>query len=302
MEAATKKRSLAPVEITLIVLAVLAAISLCVMLVIAIPYMQQPAEVDEDPLSLHNRDPEGSIPVPTETVPTGPTLPPPEANPYGRNDFQYNENNYLTCLEGKSVVGIDVSYHQGDIDWEQVRASGVEFVMMRVGYRGYGESGKLVEDTNFKTNIRGALDAGLKVGVYFFSQALNLEEVEEEVDFLMERIEGYEIAMPVVYDWEYVSDEARTANMDARTLTDCSKHFCDLILEAGYQPMIYFNRNQAAYLLHLEELTDYPFWLAAYTDRMGFPYKVDMWQYTDSGRVPGIDGPVDVDILFVYED
>lgn len=301
MEAATKKRTLAPVEIVLIILAVLAAAALCVTLVMAIPYMQ-PEEVDEDPLSLNIRQTEDSFPIPSETEPTGPTLPPPEANPYDRNDFQYNENNYLTCLAGKSIVGIDVSYHQGDIDWEQVRSSGVEFVMMRVGYRGYGESGKLVEDTNFLANIQGALDAGLKVGVYFFSQALNLEEVEEEADFLLERIEGYEIAMPVVYDWEYVSDEARTANMDARTLTDCSRHFCELIREAGYQPMVYFNRNQAAYLLHLEELTDYPFWLAAYTDRMGFPYKVDMWQYTDNGRVPGIDGPVDVDILFVYDD
>ena len=300
MEAATKKRSLAPVEITLMILAVLAAVLLGVALVMAIPYMQ-PEEVDEDPLSLNIRQTEESFPMPSETEPTDPALPPPEANPYDRNDFQYNENNYLTCLAGKSIVGIDVSYHQGDIDWEQVRSSGVEFVMMRVGYRGYGESGKLVEDTNFKVNIRGALDAGLKVGVYFFSQALNLEEVEEEVDFLLERIEDYEIAMPVVYDWEYVSDEARTANMDARTLTDCSKHFCDLIREAGYQPMVYFNRNQAEYLLHLEELTDYPFWLAAYTDRMGFAYKVDMWQYTDNGRVPGIAGPVDVDILFMYD-
>lgn len=300
MEAATKRRRLAPAEITLIVLAVLAATLLCVTLVVAMPYMQQ-VEVDEDPLSLNIRQTEPSFSIPPETDPTGPTLPPPEANPYDRNDFQYDENNYLTCLEGESIVGIDVSYHQGDIDWEQVRASGVRFVMMRVGYRGYGESGKLVEDTNFQTNIQGALDAGLEVGVYFFSQALDLKEVEEEVDFLLERIEGYEIAMPVVYDWEYVSDEARTANMDARTLTDCSKHFCDLVQEAGYQPMIYFNRNQAAYLLHLEELVDYPFWLAAYTDRMAFPYKVDMWQYTDNGRVPGIEGAVDVDILFVYE-
>ena len=300
MEAATKRRRLAPAEITLIVLAVLAATLLCVTLVMAMPYMQQ-VEVDEDPLSLNIRQTEPSFSIPPETDPTGPTLPPPEANPYDRNDFQYDENNYLTCLEGESIVGIDVSYHQGDIDWEQVRASGVRFVMMRVGYRGYGESGKLVEDTNFQTNIQGALDAGLEVGVYFFSQALDLKEVEEEVDFLLERIEGYEIAMPVVYDWEYVSDEARTANMDARTLTDCSKHFCDLVQEAGYQPMIYFNRNQAAYLLHLEELVDYPFWLAAYTDRMAFPYKVDMWQYTDNGRVPGIEGAVDVDILFVYD-
>lgn len=294
----TAKRLTAP-EIVLLVLALLSAILLGVTLLAAMPYMNQ-EEIDEDPLSLNIRQTE-NVPQITEPEHTGPTLPPPEANPYDRNDFQYNENNYLTCIAGDSISGIDVSYHQGDIDWELVKESGIEFVMMRVGYRGYGESGKLVEDTNFQANIRGATDAGLKIGVYFFSQALNLEEVEEEVDFLLERIEDWEIAMPVVYDWEYVSDEARTANMDARTLTDCSRHFCDLVEEAGYQPMVYFNRNQAANLLYLEELTDYPFWLAAYTDRMGFPYKVDMWQYTDNGRVPGIDGPVDVDVLFVYE-
>ena len=292
-------KKLTSAECVLLVLALVSALLLGVTLLMAMPYINA-EEVDEDPLSLNIRQTE-NVPQITEPEQTGPTLPPPEANPYDRNDFQYNENNYLTCIAGESVSGIDVSYHQGDIDWEQVKASGIEFVMMRVGYRGYGESSKLVEDTNFQANIRGASDAGLKIGVYFFSQALNLAEVEEEVDFLLERIEGWEIAMPVVYDWEYVSDEARTANMDARTLTDCSRHFCELVEEAGYQPMIYFNRNQAAHLLHLEELTDYPFWLAAYTDRMGFAYKVDMWQYTDNGRVPGIEGPVDVDVLFVYD-
>lgn len=296
---ANAAKKLTSAECVLLVLALVSALLLGVTLLMAMPYINA-EEVDEDPLSLNIRQTE-NVPQITEPEQTGPTLPPPEANPYDRNDFQYNENNYLTCIAGDSISGIDVSYHQGDIDWEQVKASGIEFVMMRVGYRGYGESGKLVEDTNFQANIRGASDAGLKIGVYFFSQALNLEEVAEEVDFLLERIEGWEIAMPVVYDWEYVSDEARTANMDARTLTDCSRHFCELVEEAGYQPMIYFNRNQAAHLLHLEELTDYPFWLAAYTDRMGFAYKVDMWQYTDNGRVPGIEGPVDVDVLFVYD-
>lgn len=297
METAAKK-SVTP-EMVLAVLALISAILLAVTWLVAMPYMKSQT-TDEDPLSLGIRQTEDTY-QPPEDDQTGPSLPPPEANPYDRNDFQYNENNYLTCEAGDSISGIDVSYHQGDIDWELVKASGIDFVMMRVGYRGYGQSGKLVEDTKFQDNIEGASEAGLKIGVYFFSQALNLEEVEEEVKFLLERIQDYEIAMPVVYDWEYVSAEARTANMDARTLTDCSKHFCDLIREAGYEPMIYFNRHQAATLLHLEELTDYGFWLAAYTDRMAFPYKVDMWQYTDKGRVPGIDGPVDVDVLFVYK-
>lgn len=300
MQTAAKKPT--PAETALLILTALAAVLLAVTVVFALPYMGQTADPDEDAMALDIRHPdEDEEPPLVQTETTDPTLPPPEANPYDRNDFQYNENNYLSCIAGKSVSGIDVSYHQGDVDWEQVKASGIDFVMLRVGYRGYGESGKLVEDTNYRANIRGALDAGLDVGVYFFSQALNLEEVEEEVGFLLERIRDYDITMPVVYDWEYVSDEARTANMDARTLTDCSKYFCQLVEEAGYHPMVYFNRHQAANLLYLEELTDYDFWLAAYTDRMGFPYKVEMWQYTDSGTVPGIQGYVDVDILFVYE-
>ncbi len=299
MTKATKKMTAA--ELVLVILMLLAAVGLAVMTVLSLPYMMNP-EDPEDPV-LHRTEPTDWVDPTSATDPeqTGPTLPPPEANPYGRFDFQYNEKNYLTCLAGKSINGIDVSYHQKDVDWEKVAQSGgIDFVMIRVGYRGYGESGKLMEDVNFRKNIQGALDAGLDVGVYFFSQALNLKEVEEEVDFVLERIEGYDITMPVVYDWEYVSDEARTADMDARTLTDCSAHFCKLIEEAGYTPMVYFNRNQAANLLYLEELTDYPFWLAAYNDRMPFPYKVEMWQYTDSGRVPGIEGLVDVDILFHY--
>lgn len=286
-----------PVEITLLVLAALSAVLLLTMTLLCLPYFNQ------DPESPHLQQVSPTEDAAPETEPseeTQPTLPPPESNPYGRFDFQYNEQNFLVCTDGPSVNGIDVSYHQGDIDWKQVKASGIDFAMIRVGYRGYGESGKLMEDVNFYQNIRGAIDAGLEVGVYFFSQALNLEEVEEEVNFVLQRIRPYEITMPVVYDWEYVSEEARTANMDARTLTDCSRHFCDLMEEAGYASMIYFNRNQARDLLYLEELVDYPFWLAAYNDRMPFAYKVEMWQYTDNGRVPGIEGPVDIDIMLLY--
>ena len=286
-----------PVEITLLVLAALSAVLLLTMTLLCLPYFNPEPETYHPEQLSATEDPSAQTEVPGDTQPT---LPPPEANPYGGFDFQYNERNFLGCTDGPSVNGIDVSYHQGDIDWEQVKASGIDFAMIRVGYRGYGESGKLMEDVNFQKNIRGAIDAGLEVGVYFFSQALNLEEVEEEAEFVLKRIRNYEVTMPVVYDWEYVSEEARTANMDARTLTDCSRYFCDLMTEAGYDSMIYFNRNQARDLLYLEELVDYPFWLAAYNDRMPFGYKVEMWQYTDNGRVPGIEGPVDIDIMLLY--
>lgn len=275
----------------------LAVIAL-VLTLVALPYFGQKPQ-DEDPQELlQGGHAETMPPLPTE-VP-GETLPEPEKNPYGQLDFQY-EGRYLGCIKAGTIPGVDVSYYQGDIDWEKVKESGIEFAMIRLGYRGYGEEGKLVEDKLAFRNIKGALDAGLQVGTYFFSQAITVEEAVEEAEFVLERIEKYHITMPVVYDWEYISAEARTANMDRRTLTDCYKAFCDKITEAGYTPMAYFNTYQSRQLMNLYELEDYPFWLALYSDRMTYPYRVEMWQYTDSGRVPGIEGNVDINLFFVDE-
>ncbi len=293
----TRKTGRTTTEIVLMILAALSALALIVMLLLCLPYV---ARDSEDPQQPHlSTEPTESVTEPEET---GPTLPPPAANPYNRNDFQFNEYNYLTCLAGESVSGIDVSYHQKKIDWEQVAQAGIDFAIIRVGYRGYGKAGRLVEDEFYKQNIEGALAAGLDVGVYMFSQALTPAEAEEEARFLLERIKDYEITMPVVYDWEQVeAEDARTNNMDARTLTDCTIRFCQVVEEAGYEAMIYFNRNQAVNLMYLEELTEYPFWLAAYTHRMPYPYRVEIWQYTDRGRVPGIEGNVDINVMFFYE-
>ena len=233
---------------------------------------------------------------PPQTVP--PTLPPPEENPYGPMDFQY-EGQYLTCTAGESTLGIDVSTHQGVIDWQQVAASPVEFVMIRVGYRGY-ESGWIQADDYAKANYEGAKAAGLKVGVYFFSQALDEWEAVEEASFVLSAIKDWQLDLPVVYDWEYVKEEARTGRMNARQVTDCTLAFCRVIQAAGYQPMVYFNTHQAQEHLILEEVTAYPFWLAMYSDRMTYAYKVRMWQYTDKGKVPGIEGSVDLNLLFTY--
>lgn len=238
--------------------------------------------------------------APTEEM-TEATLPPPEPNPFGTNDFQYDRRNFLHCTAARTVAGIDVSSYQGEPDWQKVADYGVEFAMIRVGLRGYG-TGKLKEDPTAHYNLEGATKAGIAVGVYIFSQATNTEEAAEEAAFLLDIIKDYEITMPVVFDWEQVSaDDARTANMDKETLTACTLEFCRIVEEAGYQPMIYFNRHQATELLELAELTDYPFWLAAYNDRMYFPSRFQMWQYTDSGRIPGIEGKVDLDMWFIEE-
>lgn len=242
--------------------------------------------------------------APPEPETTEPTLPPPEANPYGRNDFQYDQNNHLYTLHGESMAGIDVSKHQGEIDWQQVADSGIEFAMIRVALRGYGEAGNMVEDAYARANLQGAAEAGLEVGVYMFSQALSPEEAVEEAEFLLAIIEEYRdiITLPVVFDWERKNQEDSRTNQydDARTLTDSTLAFCQRIEEAGFEPMVYFNTFHARNLLYLSEVTQYKFWFALYSDRMRYPYKVDVWQYTDSGSVPGITGPVDLNVWMYY--
>ena len=220
-------------------------------------------------------------------------------NPYGPEDFIYKED-YLTCTAGESRLGVDVSSHQGVIDWQAVADSGVEFAMIRIGFRGYLE-GEINADTMARANIEGAKAAGLDVGVYFFSQALTREEAAREAAWCVTFLENTELEMPLVFDWEYMGDNVRTSKMDSRTLTDMAKAFCDTIRAAGYEPMLYFGRSQSEEMMNLEELTDYPFWLAMYSTIMDYPYKIHMWQYTDQGTVPGIAGNVDLNLWFNYE-
>ena len=241
---------------------------------------------------------ETTLPAQTE-APTEPTLPPPEANPYGPTDFQY-QGKYLTCMAGDAALGIDVSEHQEEVDWDAVKAAGMEYVIIRVGYRGYGEGG-LYMDALAQSHYEGARAAGLKIGAYFFSQAISPEEAREEAAFLLDAVADWQIDLPLVFDWEYISTEARTGNMDPRTLTDCTIAFCETVKAAGYTPMIYFNQSQSQYLLYMAELKEYDFWLAMYSDRMTYPYKLTMWQYTCTGTVPGIGTEVDINLWFTYE-
>ena len=236
---------------------------------------------------------------PTEA--TEPTLPPPPENPYTPIDFETDtETGEITLTSGNGIKGIDVSKWQGDIDWQQVKDSGVEFVIIRVGGRGT-ETGGIYDDDMAQTYYEGASAVGLKIGAYFFAQSITVEEAIEEAEYVLEAVKDWDVQMPLVYDWEYVDETARTADMDSRTLTDMAKAFCDTIRDAGYTPMLYFGRSQSVDLLNLEELVEYPFWLAMYSTIMDYPYKIDMWQYTDQGTVPGISGNVDMNLLFTYE-
>lgn len=268
---------------------------------------QIPSETDPQPMTPTQQSTEPTVfteeqPVPptfqttAPTVPLEPTLPQPEDNPFLPSDFVY-EGNFLTCTAAESQVGIDVSIHQGFIDWNQVAAAGVDFVMIRCGYRGY-KYGQVNPDDNALMNLEGARNAGLKVGVYFYSQAINVAEAVEEAQFVLSSLEGQTLDLPVCYDWERFSDEARTANVDGRTVTDCAIAFCEAIRDGGWEPMIYFNTTQALSQLSMAELTQYKFWLAMYDPQGWFPYRVDMWQYSNTGRVPGINTNVDLNIGF----
>lgn len=238
----------------------------------------------------------------TQTTAQQTTLPPPPANVFDPEDFGYGEDGYLACLTGPYERGVDVSSYQGQVDWQAVKDAGFTFAIIRVAGRGYGSTGNIYDDTLAQQNYEGAKAAGLKVGAYFFSQAITAEEAVEEAEYLLEKVADWELEMPVVYDWEYISETARTANVSTRTLTDCTLAFCRRIAEAGMAPMVYFNTEQSMARFHIEEITDYPFWLAMYSDWMTYPYKIQMWQYTNQGTVPGIEGNVDINLHFDYEE
>lgn len=240
-------------------------------------------------ISLGSRD-EPPAPEPA----TEATLPP---NPFSPEDFVLDERGYMTCTAAEARLGIDVSEHQQAIDWNQVAQAGIEFAYIRVGYRGYNLGG-IYEDEYLESNLQGARDAGIPIGVYFFSQAISPEEAEEEARFVLKAIDGWDISYPIVFDWEWVDQEARTGRMGSEGVTACAKAFCREIQRKGYDAGVYFNQDMAQNRMDLTELSGYAFWAAQYEDALTFPHRVDLWQYTAAGTVPGIPGNVDLNLYF----
>ncbi len=219
---------------------------------------------------------------------------------YVYDNFVLQENNEIVYVddgdEVHSIKGIDVSRHQGGINWSKVAADGVDYAFIRCGYRGSSE-GKLVEDEYFKDNIEGALDNKIDVGVYFYTQAVSEEEAVEEAEFLLDLLEPYDIAYPVVLDLEETgSDEARTSDMTREEYTKAAIAFLETIREAGYTPMIYGNLKTYMIMLDMEQLEDYDKWFAYYDTPVYFPYEFTIWQYSSKGTVDGIKGDVDMNI------
>ena len=195
-------------------------------------------------------------------------------------------------------LGIDVSSHQQEIDWQRVKAAGVEFAILRAGFRGYGE-GSLIEDERFRDNLIGAKEAGLDVGVYFFSQAVSEQEAVEEAEFVLSLLGGETISLPIFFDWEEIGENgSRTAGNVSGLVGDCALAFCRRIEEAGYTAGVYFNQRYGYTIMQLEQLRSFTFWLAEYRDAPSFLYDFQVWQYTGEGKVDGIETVVDLDLLF----
>lgn len=224
-------------------------------------------------------------------------------NNFDVNNFRRDENGFWAYYENNvkvSMAGIDVSKWQYDINWKKVAAAGIDYAIIRLGYRGTAPEGNCAMDPYFEQNIKGALDAGLHVGVYYFTQAITVEEAIEEANIVIEALKDYNITFPVVYDTEY-REGGRANDLPNELRTACAKAFCDTILAAGYTPVIYTSTNWSILNLNLEELKGYDLWYAYYgePEDLYYPYEYTMWQYSDSGRVDGINGSVDLNISFM---
>ena len=195
------------------------------------------------------------------------------------------------------VLGIDVSKWQGTIDWNAVKSSGISFVVIRCGYRG-SSTGVLVKDPMFEANIKGATKAGLKVGLYFFSQAVNEKEAVEEASMAIALAKDYKISYPIFIDTEWTSG-GRANGISKDTRTAVCKAFCETIKSAGYTPGVYACKSWYQDSLNVSSLNGYKIWLAQYASQPTYSSRYDMWQYSDKGKVNGISTNVDMNISYL---
>ncbi len=226
-----------------------------------------------------------------------------EVNELKKEDFDNDAGKVVyTGEDYDTILGIDVSEWQGDIDWKQVADSGVKFAYIRSGYRGYTK-GTLKEDPCFQQNMKGASDNGIQTGVYFLSQAVNVAEAMEEARYVLEQTEGFDLDLPIVFDWEKYDAEqfpdARTNDVELSIMSECAVAFCETIKAAGRDAGVYFNLQYGYYGFDLGRLKDFMLWVADPTDYPKFYYSGNIWQYTHGGEVPGIEGQVDMDLMFI---
>lgn len=230
-----------------------------------------------------------------DPLPVKATRPTPPANKYLSDAFYY-EDGLLRYNAAPHKVGIDISVFQGIIDWQKVADAGVDFAILRAGYRG-STQGELYEDEQFSYNLQEAKRVGIEVGIYFFSQAITTEEAIEEADYVCSMLQDETIDLPIYFDWELL--EGRASDIYHLPLTDFALAFCQTVSDNGFDAGVYFNKSFGYSHLDLSKLQDYSLWLAEYNPTPTFRYHFDLLQYSASGRISGIDTTVDLNILFL---
>lgn len=198
-----------------------------------------------------------------------------------------------------SYVGVDICEEQSYVDFAKLKEAGVDFVMLRVGARRYS-SGQIMADAYFEDNIAAAIEAGLDVGVYFFSQAITEKEAEKEAKYVLQHIKGYALTYPVVFQMSYiVNDSSRIDSLTVEEKTNIAVKFLETVKKAGYVPMIQGTKEWLLQQIDLTRLNEYDIWLSQVGDLPDYPYKFSMWQYSNSGTVDGISGKVNMNISFI---
>ena len=228
-------------------------------------------------------------------------------NPYlKKNEYDFtnlvSQNNiYKYYADGKQVsyLGVDISKYQEYVDFPTLKKAGVTFVMLRVGSRGY-QTGQIQLDEYFMDNIARATEAGLQIGIYFYSQAMNETEAVEEANLVISSLQGYTVNYPIAFDMEFVNnDTARIETLTKDEKTAVALAFLKKIQEAGYTPMLYGNKEWLVKRIDLSKLEEFDVWLAQEADIPDFPYMYTMWQYTKQGKIDGITGYADFNISFI---
>ncbi len=221
-------------------------------------------------------------------------------SPYAWSNLDRSDGRYAYFENGAiaSKLGIDVSEHQGAIDWGDVATDGVEFAMLRIGSRGTTEGG-LYEDARFEENYAGAKAADIEVGVYFFSQAVSVEEAQQEADYVISLLAGRYLELPIAFDHETTASYGRANDIDASVISACAKAFCERVEAAGYSTMIYGNASDLS-RYSAADIGSRPIWLAEYdVPAPTAQFDFSIWQYTNGGSVAGISTAVDMNILFL---
>lgn len=211
--------------------------------------------------------------------------------------ISYNFGSDGALQQGSGKNGIDVSSHQGNIDWASVKAAGINFAIIRVGYRG-SQTGALVEDSCFKKNIQGATANGINVGVYFFTQATTEAEAVEEASMALTLCSGYNLSYPIFVDTENGSGAARANGLDKGARTACVAAFCKTIANGGRKAGVYASKSWYNNKIDASAFSNYFIWVAQYNTTCNYKGKYNMWQYSSKGSVPGIKGNVDVNIAY----